>query len=647
VVIGTIVGWLPPSEEDEALWHIVHGDGDEEDLDLQEVQAYLVPLPGEEITEDAEVEGEDGEGAVDEEENEEEADGDEENEEEVENTDKEENVVMDVEETKSAISNAPSNVSAKTSTTNQTTSGVPSKRRIIIDDDEEDEMSDPGIGAPNVDSGTSSTMNNSKGTAKPAPIPLIPKILKQPYGLSKPATYARNVPAIGISGIEQELLRLVQIYYDNLKKRVSNTEEGVSVMSKDLRKHYENRVNSILSLFDAKEIILDLEELIHSTQTVPDKLDLEEELKKQQAKRQEMLAEGWIFEDNKGAAGGPISGEAFLGCRARRYFPEFGKSDCTVHAMLPADKNDGIQLFRLVHSDNDEEDVDEKDVALAVECFKQQIETEEEASKLLASGNLDPMEDTNTSATSVAPAATQNKSKKVRNDTEENEEDEEEGAEQVEIDYYAEPGSEDELDAVEKLTKASPLLLWPTKEIRARWRTIILNSQTVGEIVMALAVFEEQSYRFGVLDHDTGASTALYGSTTSVVPLMFFRPPASVVPKAAGKSSSSSNIPSVAPAERTYRTQGGGHHRMLSPRKAKKRAIGELSRYDNSWDSDNNNDDDFDDEDSDGHKSSRYPKRSTRSAAVSSSSSSYGNSDYYNSGRPSRAAAQRVVSYAE
>lgn len=645
MVIGTIVGWLPPSDEDEALWHIVHGDGDEEDLDLQEVQAYLVPLPGEETTEDAEVEGEDGEGVADEEENEEEMDGDEENEEVDENeveTEKED-VAMEVEETKSAISNAPSNVSAKP---NQTSSGVPAKRRIIVDDDEEDEMSDPGIGVSTVDNGASSNLNNSKGIAKSV-IPLIPKILKQPYGLSKPSTYAKHVPAIGISGIEQELLRLLQIYYDNLKKRAANTEDGVSVLSKELRKSYENRVNSILSLFDAKEIILDLEALIHSTQTIPDKLDLEEELKKQQVKRQEMLAEGWIFEDDKSAGGDQIPGEIYLGCRARRYFPEFGKSDCTVHAMLPAEKNDGVQLFRLVHSDNDEEDVDEKDVALAVECFKQQIETEEEASKLMASGIPDATEDNITSTTSVAAAKSRSKNKKSENDTEENEEDEEEGNEQVEIDYYAEPGSEDELDAVEKLTKASPLLLWPTREIRSRWRNIVLNSRTVGEVAMALAVLEEQSFRFGVLDHDTGASTALYGSTTSVIPLMFFRPPATVVAKAPGKSSSSSNVPSSAPVERTYRTQGGGHHRMLSPRKAKKRAIGELSRYDNSWDSDNNNDDDFDDEESDGYKSSRYPKRSTRSAAVSSSSSSYGNSDYYNSGRPSRAAAQRVVSYAE
>ena len=36
---GTIVGWLPPDGEDDALWHVVHDDGDEEDLDLKDVSS--------------------------------------------------------------------------------------------------------------------------------------------------------------------------------------------------------------------------------------------------------------------------------------------------------------------------------------------------------------------------------------------------------------------------------------------------------------------------------------------------------------------------------------------------------------------------------------------------------------------------------
>ena len=40
---GTIVSWLPPGEDptDEPLWHVVHDDGDEEDLDADELKTAL------------------------------------------------------------------------------------------------------------------------------------------------------------------------------------------------------------------------------------------------------------------------------------------------------------------------------------------------------------------------------------------------------------------------------------------------------------------------------------------------------------------------------------------------------------------------------------------------------------------------------
>lgn len=42
LVLGRIVSWLPPNEEDEALWHVIHADGDEEDLEEHEVKQFLV-----------------------------------------------------------------------------------------------------------------------------------------------------------------------------------------------------------------------------------------------------------------------------------------------------------------------------------------------------------------------------------------------------------------------------------------------------------------------------------------------------------------------------------------------------------------------------------------------------------------------------
>jgi hypothetical protein len=42
IVIGKIVSWLPPQDADEALWHVIHPDGDEEDLEEHEVKKYLL-----------------------------------------------------------------------------------------------------------------------------------------------------------------------------------------------------------------------------------------------------------------------------------------------------------------------------------------------------------------------------------------------------------------------------------------------------------------------------------------------------------------------------------------------------------------------------------------------------------------------------
>ena len=45
-VVGRIDAWLPAEGEDVALWHVVHPDGDEEDLDEQEVRDGLAGIHG-------------------------------------------------------------------------------------------------------------------------------------------------------------------------------------------------------------------------------------------------------------------------------------------------------------------------------------------------------------------------------------------------------------------------------------------------------------------------------------------------------------------------------------------------------------------------------------------------------------------------
>ena len=44
-IVALITKWAPATQDDEALWHIVHeGDGDEEDLDENEVREGLALL---------------------------------------------------------------------------------------------------------------------------------------------------------------------------------------------------------------------------------------------------------------------------------------------------------------------------------------------------------------------------------------------------------------------------------------------------------------------------------------------------------------------------------------------------------------------------------------------------------------------------
>ena len=47
LTLTRITGWYPPSGEDVALWHVVHEDGDENDLEDWEVEGALARLgPG-------------------------------------------------------------------------------------------------------------------------------------------------------------------------------------------------------------------------------------------------------------------------------------------------------------------------------------------------------------------------------------------------------------------------------------------------------------------------------------------------------------------------------------------------------------------------------------------------------------------------
>lgn len=51
----------------------------------------------------------------------------------------------------------------------------------------------------------------------------------------------------------------------------------------------------------------------------------------------------------------------FIGSKGRRFFPGHGKSDGVIVAYLPADRNEGVAMWHMVHDDGDEEDLYEDD----------------------------------------------------------------------------------------------------------------------------------------------------------------------------------------------------------------------------------------------------------------------------------------------
>ena len=48
--LGVVVSWMPPCPEEDALYHAVYHDGDEEDLEVSELAELLVPLDCEATT---------------------------------------------------------------------------------------------------------------------------------------------------------------------------------------------------------------------------------------------------------------------------------------------------------------------------------------------------------------------------------------------------------------------------------------------------------------------------------------------------------------------------------------------------------------------------------------------------------------------
>lgn len=299
VVLGTVIAWAPPANEDAPLWHVLHEDGDEEDLDEDEVRDNLVDEAAleaarQEKAAEMEVDGEDNQVIeLDKEGGESEKDGD-------------------------------------------------GEQNKYNNDDDDEEVEFDYVKKPT---------GASKETGSKAEIEE-PRLVRLAQGLSRSANASRAVlyPA-GVAGVRVELLRLLQVSYDALKKR------GGAV-DRESKRVLETALKAAETPAQMSSLLLGIEELFRSVQVASDRLEAEEIAQQKAEQRAQMIEEGWSFE----VAQCP----EVLGRRARRFFKGFGLSDGIITAYLPADQNEGVQLYRMEHGDGDEEDLDEKDVQRAL-----------------------------------------------------------------------------------------------------------------------------------------------------------------------------------------------------------------------------------------------------------------------------------------
>lgn len=219
-VYGTVVGWLPQAGEDVALWHIVHADGDEEDLELHEVLESLV-------------EDQPAAGAAD-----------------------VSSPLVKV-ASRSSLRTAASNNSLVDLSTPVKATGAAA-------------AADKAVAV--VDSGNSSMEIE------------LPRMIRNNTSIVR-GSLRNNSASIGVSGLKNELNKSLSQMTEVLKRLNG-------ALSRDDRKVWENTVRLAETADDLKEPLLELEQLVRNVQKPEDKRDAEEEKKRRDEERAEMITEG-------------------------------------------------------------------------------------------------------------------------------------------------------------------------------------------------------------------------------------------------------------------------------------------------------------------------------------------------------------------
>jgi hypothetical protein len=417
---------LPPEKDDAPLWHVVHPDGDDEDLDLQEVLSCLVEKDADSQVKDT------------------------------------------TSTSKSAEFTSPSKViEAKTETVeddeirdsegeDDTDKKQTRKRVLRVSDGNNKKKRASG-------DNDSEESWDEKEDAGSVPPDIILKYYNNVIG-----GFHLHANDVGIIGLRNNIIKYFNMLTDSLKKSPNNT------YYKENKRNVDLSLKVASSIYELKSILLEIELMIHGTQSVEDELDGDDI----EYKRNNMKSEGWIFEgsDLTNANEELKHHLSFLGKKCRKFFQGHGKSDGTIIAYLPKEYNEGIALWHMAHDDGDSEDFDYNDVQTTIKYYDLNIQENDDMIEYSTCDVSDNEDD-----------------KKNSDDD-----------------------SEQESDEGDFNNDEHEQTLWPSLNVRRKWLEATNACNTVSELALALGALMDAAKSFGVLSPDPLESL---GNTSIVIPI--------------------------------------------------------------------------------------------------------------------------------
>lgn len=309
-------------------------------------------------------------------------------------------------------------------------------------------------------------------------VPLIARANRSMYRSGVPSwrAYPLSSSTIGVAGLKIELIRSLNLMSDGLKLFGGG-------FTRDARRSWEHALRDVDTVAELRTPILELEALVRNLQQAADKHDADELMRAKQTERNEMVKEGWVFDEGA---------HEYIGRHARRFFKGFGSSDGLIVGYLPPERNEGIVLYHMEHNDGDSEDLDDLDIAKALRSYDEDLKEDDDEEEDDDDDSVEEDEDGNNDGG--------NKKGKDK-----------EGGDSNSDDGDGSSSDDDDGDIPQYRNNNNSeegATLWPTYEVRSRWQAALNSCQTVGETALALQCFVDHARLFGVTAETVESTTA-------------------------------------------------------------------------------------------------------------------------------------------